>query len=165
MIGREDLSADDRLNSMGGRGRNRELAESVVRPWLEAHTPEEICELGELFRVPVALVGNGRDVLAMDHFVEREVFVERPEGFVAPRSPFLMSASPVPAGRAGAAAWVPTTRRSREHEVAAATAAAAPSSPPPGAGSRRSTASPCSTSPRSGRGRRRHTSSPRSAPT
>ena len=95
MIGRDDLSADNRLNSMGGRGRNRALAESVVRPWLEAHTAAEICELGELFRVPVALVGNGRDVLGMDHFVEREVFVERPEGFVAPRSPFLMSASPV----------------------------------------------------------------------
>lgn len=95
MIGREDLSADDRLNSMGGRARNRELAESVVRPWLEAHTPDEICELGELFRVPVALVGNGRDVLAMDHFEAREVFVERAEGFVAPRPPFLMSASPV----------------------------------------------------------------------
>ncbi len=95
MIGREDLSGDDRLNSMGGRARNRELAESVVRPWLETHTPAEICELGELFRVPVALVGNGRDVLTMDHFVEREVFVERPEGFLAPRSPFLMSASPV----------------------------------------------------------------------
>ena len=45
--------------------------------------------------MPVALVGNGRDVLAMDHFVAREVFVERSEGFVAPRSPFLMSASPV----------------------------------------------------------------------
>ena len=72
MIGREDLSGDDRLNSMGGRARNRELAESVVRPWLETHTPAEICELGELFRVPVALVGNGRDVLTMDHFVERE---------------------------------------------------------------------------------------------
>ena len=70
MIGREDLSADDRLNSMGGRGRNRALAESVVRPWLEAHTVAEICELGELFRVPVAQVGNGRDVLAMDHFVD-----------------------------------------------------------------------------------------------
>ena len=85
MIGREDLSADDRLNSMGGRGRNRALAESVVRPWLETHTVAEICELGELFRVPVAQVGNGRDVLAMDHFVERGVFVEHPEGFVAPR--------------------------------------------------------------------------------
>jgi crotonobetainyl-CoA:carnitine CoA-transferase CaiB-like acyl-CoA transferase len=89
MIGREDLSADDRLNSMGGRGRNRALAESVVRPWLETHTIAEICELGELFRVPVAQVGNGRDVLTMEHFVERGVFVERAEGFVAPRSPFL----------------------------------------------------------------------------
>ena len=110
MIGREDLSADDRLNSMGGRGRNRELAESVVRPWLETHTPEEICELGELFRVPVALVGNGRDVLAMDHFVEREVFVERPEGFVAPRSPFLCRRRRCARWRPRRR-WVPTTAR------------------------------------------------------
>ena len=103
MIGREDLSADDRLNSMGGRGRNRALAESVVRPWLATHTVAEICELGELFRVPVAQVGNGRDVLAMDHFVERGVFVEHPEGFVAPRPPFLSTISPAPATRAAAA--------------------------------------------------------------
>src|SRR5829696_4792121 len=93
MIGREDLSADDRLNSMGGRGRNRALAESVVRPWLETHTVAESGELGELFRVPVAPVGNGRDVLAMDHFVERDVFVAHTEGFVAPRSPFLVTPS------------------------------------------------------------------------
>ena len=93
MIGREDLSADERLNSMGGRGKNRALAESVVRPWLETHTIAEICELGELFRVPVAQVGNGRDVLTMDHFVERGVFVEHPDGFVAPRSPFLVTPS------------------------------------------------------------------------
>ncbi len=103
MIGREDLSADDRLNSMGGRGRNRALAESVVRPWLETHTVAEICELGELFRVPVAQVGNGRDVLAMDHFVERGVFVEHPEGFVAPRPPFLSTTSPAPAAQSAAA--------------------------------------------------------------
>jgi crotonobetainyl-CoA:carnitine CoA-transferase CaiB-like acyl-CoA transferase len=95
MIGRVDLSSDDRLNSMGARGRHRELAESVVRPWIEAHTVAQICELGELFRVPVAMVGNGRDVLSMEHFVERGVFVDYPEGFVAPRPPFLMSASPV----------------------------------------------------------------------
>ena len=114
MIGREDLSADDRLNSMGGRGRNRELAESVVRPWLEAHTPEEICELGELFRVPVALVGNGADVLTMDHFEEREVFVERAEAFVAPRSPFLMSASPVQPVAAAPALGADNEDRSRE---------------------------------------------------
>ncbi len=96
MIGRDDLSADDRLNSMGARGRNRALAESVVRPWLETHTVAEICELGELFRVPVAMVGNGRDVLAMEHFVERGVFVQQPEGFLAPRPPFLTSTKPAP---------------------------------------------------------------------
>ncbi len=108
MIGREDLSADDRLNSMGGRGRNRALAESVVRPWLETHTVAEICELGELFRVPVAQVGNGRDVLAMDHFVERGVFVEHPDGFLAPRPPFLSTTSPAPTARS-APAPTPTT--------------------------------------------------------
>lgn len=97
MIGREDLSTDDRLNSMGARGRNRALAESVVRPWLQTHTVAEICELGELFRVPVAQVGNGRDVLTMDHFVERGVFVEYPEAFVAPRPPFLATIAPAPA--------------------------------------------------------------------
>ena len=94
MIGREELSADERLNSMGGRARNRALAESVVRPWLETHTVAEICELGELFRVPVAQVGNGRDVLGMDHFVERGVFVEHPDGFLAPRPPFLSTTGP-----------------------------------------------------------------------
>jgi len=35
-------------------------------------------------------------VLAMDHFVERGVFVEHPEGFVAPRSPFLSTPSAAP---------------------------------------------------------------------
>jgi crotonobetainyl-CoA:carnitine CoA-transferase CaiB-like acyl-CoA transferase len=119
MIGREDLAADDRLNSMGGRARNRELAESVVRPWLETHTSEEICELGELFRVPVALVGNGRDVLTMDHFEEREVFVERAEGFLAPRSPFLMSASPVRPLAAAPAFGADNEDRSRESDVRA----------------------------------------------
>ncbi|MDQ1432698.1 MAG: hypothetical protein QOF40_3300 [Actinomycetota bacterium] len=117
MIGREDLATDDRLNSMGGRARNRELAASVVRPWLDTHTPEEICELGELFRVPVALVGNGRDVLTMDHFEEREVFVERAEGFLAPRSPFLMSGSPVRPVAAAPALGADDEDRSREGEV------------------------------------------------
>ncbi len=68
-----------------------------MRPWLETHTVAEICELGELFRVPVAQVGNGRDVLAMDHFVERGVFVEHPDGFLAPRPPFLVTTTAAPA--------------------------------------------------------------------
>ena len=104
MIGRPELAGDDRFNSMGGRGRNRELAQSVIRPWLEQHTPEEIFELGGLFRVPVAYVGNGRDVLAMDHFRERGVFVENECGFLQPRSPYHASpASAAATGSDGAA--------------------------------------------------------------
>jgi crotonobetainyl-CoA:carnitine CoA-transferase CaiB-like acyl-CoA transferase len=79
----------------------------------------------------VALVGNGRDVLTMDHFAERGVFVERPEGFVAPRSPFLMSASPVrasaPAPSLGTDDYVPP----REFDPRTPVAPVAPSSPPP----------------------------------
>ena len=111
MIGRPELVGDDRFNSMGGRGRNRELAQSVIRPWLEEHTAAEIFELGGLFRVPVAYVGNGRDVLAMEHFRERGVFVENDaDGFLEPRSPFQVTIAsapsdhaptPMPAGRAG----------------------------------------------------------------
>jgi crotonobetainyl-CoA:carnitine CoA-transferase CaiB-like acyl-CoA transferase len=95
MIGRPDLETDERLNSMGGRGRNRELARSVIEPWLAEHTAEEIHQLGGLFRVPVALIGNGRSVLEMDHFVAREVFEVHPAGFRQPRSPLRFSAGSV----------------------------------------------------------------------
>jgi len=105
MIGRPDLVGDDRFNSMRGRGRHRELTQSVIRPWLAEHTPSEIFELGGLFRVPVAYVGNGHEVLAMEHFRARRVFVENPEGFEQPRSPFLTHAVSRPAvARTGARA-------------------------------------------------------------
>jgi crotonobetainyl-CoA:carnitine CoA-transferase CaiB-like acyl-CoA transferase len=103
MIGRPDLAGDDRFNSMRGRGQNREVAQSVIRPWLEEHTRDEIFELGGLFRVPVAYVGNGRDVFAMEHFRARGVFVENAAGFEQPRSPFLVHPAPpdhaTPVGR------------------------------------------------------------------
>jgi len=94
MIGRPDLSEDERLISMGARSRNRAFSESVVRPWLAEHTVEEIHELGGLFRVPVALVGNGEVVFQMAHLNERGVFVTHPAGFAQPRPPFQLSATP-----------------------------------------------------------------------
>ena len=91
--------------------------ESVVRPWLEAHTAAEICELGELFRVPVALVGNGRDVLADGPLRRaRACSSSTPRGSSRRGSPFLMSASPVRDGRAPRPRWAPTTT---SHEAAA----------------------------------------------
>lgn len=96
MIGRDDLIGDERFTSMGARARNRELAIETIKPWLDAHTAAEIVELGGMFRVPVAFIGNGRDLFTMPHLVERGVFVEHPSGaFRQPRSPFHLSATPV----------------------------------------------------------------------
>ncbi|MCU1378619.1 MAG: caib/baif family protein [Acidimicrobiales bacterium] len=95
MLGRPDLSDDERLSSMGGRSRNRAFAESVIRPWLEDHTAAEIHELGGLFRIPVAFVGNGESVFEMEQVLERGVLVPNAGGFQQPRPPFLQSASPV----------------------------------------------------------------------
>ncbi|MCU1376091.1 MAG: putative acyl-CoA transferase/carnitine dehydratase, partial [Actinomycetia bacterium] len=95
MIDRPELSDDERMSSMGGRSRNREFAESVIRPWLAEHTAAEIHELGGLFRVPVAFVGNGESVFGMDHVRQRRVLVPNSAGFEQPRPPFLMASSPV----------------------------------------------------------------------
>jgi crotonobetainyl-CoA:carnitine CoA-transferase CaiB-like acyl-CoA transferase len=95
LMGRDDLVGDDRFTSMGGRGRNRELAIETIQPWLDDHTAEEIVELCGLFRVPVAFIGNGRDLHAFPHFVERGEFVDNPDGgFRQPRPPFSLSATP-----------------------------------------------------------------------
>src|SRR5690606_24001389 len=65
-------------------------------PWLLAHTAAEIVELGGLFRVPVAFIGNGRDLFTHPQLVARESFVDHPSGeFRQPRSPFRFSSTPV----------------------------------------------------------------------
>jgi crotonobetainyl-CoA:carnitine CoA-transferase CaiB-like acyl-CoA transferase len=127
LIGRDDLVGDDRFTSMGARGKNRELAIETIQPWLDEHTAAEIVELGGLFRVPVAFIGNGRDLHTFDHLVEREVFVENPSGgFRQPRPVFNLSATPacavgpVPAaGEADGSArlWAAPTRARRAADV------------------------------------------------
>lgn len=94
IIDRPDLIDDDRFTSMAGRGRNRALAVETIQPWLDSHTAAEIVETCGLFRVPVAYIGNGRDLHEHPHLVEREAFVEHPDGFRQPRPPFRMSATP-----------------------------------------------------------------------
>jgi crotonobetainyl-CoA:carnitine CoA-transferase CaiB-like acyl-CoA transferase len=96
MIGRDDLSGDERFQSIGGRVMHREEVRGIVDPWLADHTAAEIHELCQLFRIPVAFVGTGSSVLEMSHFRERGVFLENPAGFRQPRRPFRMSAVPDP---------------------------------------------------------------------
>ena len=40
MIGRPDLTGDERLNSMGGAASTAIFAQSVIRPWLDEHTAD-----------------------------------------------------------------------------------------------------------------------------
>ena len=145
MIGRPELAGDDRFNSMGGRGRNRELAQSVIRPWLEQHTAEEIYELGGLFRVPVAL--------------------RRQRARRARHGPLPSSAACSSRTRRVPPAPVAVSRRAPRRR-ARCPMRMTPRSPPGGARpSGRSTACACSTSPRSGPAPPPRTCSPRSAPT
>jgi len=90
MMGRADLSHDERLLTMRARSQHRPLVESVLRPWLAEHTAAEIHELGGLFRVPVALIGNGESVFEMPQVVERGVFIDNAAGFRQPRPPILV---------------------------------------------------------------------------
>ena len=83
-----------RSNSCDSRsagGQYRDLIREHIGPWLAERTVEEIVELGQLFRLPIAALGNGSTIRDMDYVTERGVFVRNPAGFDQPRPPWLMS--------------------------------------------------------------------------
>lgn len=72
--------------------------------WVREQRVDDLRDLASAFRIPNSPVGNGENVTAMDHFVERGAFVEHPGGgFVQPAHPYRISgvtlrpASPAPA--------------------------------------------------------------------
>ncbi len=83
--------------------------------WLREHTVAEIVELGQLFRLPIAPLGNGATIPEMEYMRERGVFVANPAGFRQPRTPWLMSAArpasvgntPAPGQHDGEISWLP----------------------------------------------------------
>jgi crotonobetainyl-CoA:carnitine CoA-transferase CaiB-like acyl-CoA transferase len=76
-----------------GRWNYRDWIRERIGPWMRERTVDEIVELGQLFRLPIAPLGNGATIPAMDHLRERGVFIENPAGFRQPRAPWLMSAA------------------------------------------------------------------------
>jgi len=74
-----------------GRWDYRDWIRERTDPWMRARTVEEIVELGQLFRLPLAPLGNGSTIPEMDHLRERRVYVDNPAGFRQPRAPWLMS--------------------------------------------------------------------------
>ncbi len=90
MIGHPEVGDDERY--LDGMQRTKDLAfmQEIIHGWTRQRTVAEIVEQASLFRIPAVPVGNGKTVLEMDQFVEREVFVRGPGGFLRPRPPFLL---------------------------------------------------------------------------
>lgn len=91
MVDCPELTEIPQLSFQIGRWEYRDFIRERIRPWLAERTVAEIVELGQLFRLPIAALGNGATIREMAYMREREVFVRNPAGFHQPRTPWLMS--------------------------------------------------------------------------
>jgi crotonobetainyl-CoA:carnitine CoA-transferase CaiB-like acyl-CoA transferase len=87
----------EQLRFQIGRWSYRDLIREHIGPWMAERTVDEIVQLGQLFRLPIAALGNGSTIRDMEYTIDRGAFVRNPAGFHQPRPPWLMSAcSPAP---------------------------------------------------------------------
>jgi len=91
MVDCPELAEIPQLSFQIGRWEYRDFIRERIRPWLAERTVEEIVELGQLFRLPIAALGNGATVRETAYARERRAFVRNPAGFHQPRTPWLMS--------------------------------------------------------------------------
>jgi crotonobetainyl-CoA:carnitine CoA-transferase CaiB-like acyl-CoA transferase len=97
MVECPQLDEIEQLRFQIGRWGYRDLIREQIGPWLAERTVEEIVGLGQLFRLPIAALGNGSTIRDMEYITERGVFVRNPAGYHQPRPPWLMSAcAPAP---------------------------------------------------------------------
>jgi crotonobetainyl-CoA:carnitine CoA-transferase CaiB-like acyl-CoA transferase len=101
MVDCQELTEIPDLRFQIGRWDYRDWIRERIGPWMRERTVAEIVELGQLFRLPIAPLGNGSTIPQMDHLRERGVYVDNPAGFRQPRVPWLMSAAaPAPVRQA-----------------------------------------------------------------
>jgi crotonobetainyl-CoA:carnitine CoA-transferase CaiB-like acyl-CoA transferase len=93
MVDCHELTEIADLRFQIGRWGYRDWIRERIGPWMRERTVGEIVELGQLFRLPIAPLGNGSTIPQMDHLRERGVYAENPAGFRQPRAPWLMSAA------------------------------------------------------------------------
>ena len=101
LIDQPQLAEDERYLNGWARSAQLEFVRQVIRRWTREHSVDEIIDRATALRIPVAPIGNGRNIPQMDHFVERGVFSTGPGGFVRPRPPYQLTRTPLrPFGRA-----------------------------------------------------------------
>jgi crotonobetainyl-CoA:carnitine CoA-transferase CaiB-like acyl-CoA transferase len=74
--------------------------------WIREQPADAVRELAAAFRIPTSPVGNGENVVTMDHFVARRTFTVNPrDGFTQPMPPYRFTDCPLrppaPAPRLG----------------------------------------------------------------
>ncbi len=96
LIGRPELADDPDLATMGGRVQRGEPLARLVREYTQSRTTAEVADEAVALRIPVAPIGNGETIPAMEHFVARGVFVDNPgRGFLQPRVPYRLDGWPL----------------------------------------------------------------------
>ncbi|WP_343575259.1 CoA transferase [Mycobacterium sp.] len=91
MVDCPELTENPQLSFQIGRWQHRDFIRGRIRPWLAERTVAEVVELGQLFRLPIAALGNGATIRDTAYVTERGAFVRNPAGFHQPRTPWLMS--------------------------------------------------------------------------
>ncbi|WP_292990361.1 CoA transferase [Mycobacterium sp.] len=91
MVDCPELTENPQLSFQIGRWQFRDFIREQIRPWLAERTVTEVVELGQLFRLPIAALGNGATIRDTAYATERGAFVANPAGFHQPRTPWLMS--------------------------------------------------------------------------
>jgi crotonobetainyl-CoA:carnitine CoA-transferase CaiB-like acyl-CoA transferase len=103
MVDCPELTENPQLSFQIGRWQYRDQIREQIRPWLAERTVAEVVELGQLFRLPIAALGNGATIRDTAYATERGAFVRNSAGFHQPRTPWLMSQC-APAALCGAPA-------------------------------------------------------------
>jgi crotonobetainyl-CoA:carnitine CoA-transferase CaiB-like acyl-CoA transferase len=86
MIERPDLRGTPGLRSDPAR---RSMVEASVQAWTTQHTTAEIIEMASLLRIPVAPIGNGRNLVDHEHLAARDVYATG--GFTYPKPPYQLN--------------------------------------------------------------------------
>ncbi|HJQ85655.1 MAG TPA: CoA transferase [Candidatus Binatia bacterium] len=111
LVERGDLVDDAQLANYFMRNERRGDVYGFIHAWTRRHAVADVIERATRLRIPVAPVGNGETVPALEHFRSRGVYVPAPGGGVQPRVPYRLGRGTLrpfaPAPRLGEspAAW------------------------------------------------------------
>jgi crotonobetainyl-CoA:carnitine CoA-transferase CaiB-like acyl-CoA transferase len=95
MVGHPEWADHPELGRVDRRGEHDRMLRAEIASFTTGHTTDEVLRIASERRIPVAPLGNGETLPGIAPFVEREVFVEHPDGaMVQPRVPYRLSGAP-----------------------------------------------------------------------